>query len=459
VATETSEKSELVALAAGAAEGVNVNVRRNSRLAKGALLALGAPLLLTGLAAPANAATTPPAGAYAEGYGLMADLTALQGNVPLNLGTQGDASTSCPPTGGTKSNSLLDVGSADVVHADALTGKATTDCSVPTATGTAHVVAVDALGAAAQVALHVDAVTATSTTSCTKAPTGSTYIANLSIGGTPVISGSDSAIPPNTEISGLDALGLRIILNEQHPAADGRGLVVNGIHIIASGNGASIPIGGSILRGDIVISHAVSGVVCPGGPGTDNGGLPKPDIRFSKSAAPSAANPGDTVVYTATFTNQSAKACEVMKAVDHVAPAFDLVSTAGPLGTAYEKPAPKRTDGGVDAVLRPTNVTIGAGKSVTQTFTVQVKADAAPGTYYDTLELYCGLNGDYISGPLAPVTVPAATGPTVTPNKPVVAPPAAGPKLAATGGVPALAVTALLVLAAAFGIRRLRTQG
>lgn len=455
----TSDMSDTPCVRQKLAEGVNVNVRRNSRLAKGALLALSAPLLLTGLAAPAHAATA-PAGAYADAYGLLADVTALTGAIPVQEGPDGHASSSCPPAGGTKTKSALDVGTADVARADVLTGTATTDCAAPSSKATARVTGVDALGAAAQIAVHAEAVVATSTTSCTKAPAGSTSIASLSIGGQTIIAGTDTEIPPNTPVLDevLNQLGLRVILNEQHPAADGRGLVVNGIHIIASGEGAALPIGGNVLRGDIVISHAVSGVVCPNGPGSDNGGLPKPDIKFSKSASPSVAEAGDTVTYTATFTNQSAKACDVLKAIDHIAPAFDLVSTAGPLGTALEKPAPTRTDGGVDAVLRPTGVTLGAGKSITQTFTVKVKSGATPGTYYDTLELYCGVNGDFVSGPLAPVTVPGAGVPAVTPPAPVVGEPTATPRLAATGGVPALAATALLVLAAAFGLRRLRSQ-
>ena len=140
--------------------------------------------------------------------------------------------------------------------------------------------------------------------------------------------------------------------------------------------------------------------------------------------------------------------------MDHIAPAFELVSTAGPLGTALEKPAPSRVDGGVDAVLRPTEVVIGAGKSITQTITVKVKDDATPGTYYDTLEIFCGPNGDFVSGPLAPVTVPKP-GQTVEPPDNTVEEPPGGPVFAPTGlntGVPAMA---LLLLAAAVGTRRL----
>jgi uncharacterized repeat protein (TIGR01451 family) len=414
--------------------------------------ALAAPLLL-GTASPALAAT-PPAGAYAEAYGLLVDTDLLAGNVPVKVGPEAPAASTCPP-GGTKSAQLIDVPADPLAHADVITDTATTACAPASAKGVSNIVNVDAL-MGQPVAVHADAVTSTSTTSCDKAPAGSTQVVNLSIGGNKI------DIPlnpdPNFEIPGvkdaLAALGLRLIINEQHPAASGRGLVVNGLHIIASEEGAVLPVGGQVIRGDIVIAHAVSGVVCPGGPGSDNGGLPKPDITFTKDASPSTAGPGATVTYTATVKNQSTTACDVLRFVDHIAPAFTLVSTAGPLGTKFDTPPPARSDGGVDAVLRPTGVTIGAGKSVTQTITVKVKDDATPGTYYNTLEMFCGPNGDFVSGPLAPVTVPEP-GVVTPPNTPVEQPPTT-PVFAPTGLSTTVTGISLLLLIAAVGTRRLQ---
>jgi uncharacterized repeat protein (TIGR01451 family) len=414
--------------------------------------ALAAPLFL-GTASPALAAT-PPAGAYADAYGLLVDTDLLSGNIPAKIGPEAPVASSCPVTGGTKSAQVLGVGDPAVAKAEVITDTATSDCGAKSAKAVSNIVNVNALGAAPQVAIHADAVTSTSTTSCAKAPSGSTQIVNLSIGGNAIPIPTD--VPPNTEIPGistlLDALGLRIIFNEQHPAATGRGLVVNAIHIIASGTG-QIPIGGAVIRGDIIIAHAVSGVVCPGGPGGENGGLPKPDISFTKTASPTTAGPGATVTYTATATNQSTRACEVLRFVDHIAPAFTLVSTAGPLGKSFDSPPPARSDGGVDAVLRPTGVTIGAGKSVTQTFTVKVKDDATPGTYSDTLEVFCGPNGDFVSGPLAPVTVPAP-GVVTPPETPVEGPKT--PVFAPTGLSTTLAGMSLLLIIGAVGTRRLQ---
>jgi uncharacterized repeat protein (TIGR01451 family) len=425
------------------------NVRNKIRAAGVAVLAIP---LLVGAGSPASAATNPPAGAYADAYGLTVDVTALSGAVPVQVPEQARAASSCPPAGGTKSNSILEIPGDPLANVKAAHDTATTDCVAKSSKAESRIVDADAL-IDTPAFIHADAITATSTTSCTAAPKGSLDVVNLVVGGTNITEQFKNGIPPNTKVLDpvLSLLGLTVILNEQHPASLGRGLVVNGVHVIASGTGA-IPIGGAVIRGDIIIAHAVSGVVCPGGPGTDNGGLPKPDISFYKGASPSAADPGDTVTYTATITNQSTTPCEVLKFVDHIAPAFTLVSTSGPLGTALEKPAPSRVDGGVDAVLRPTAVVIGAGKSITQLITVTVKDDATPGTYYDTLEIFCGPNGDFVSGPLAPVTVP---GNGVTPPPVTVEEPPTTPAFAPTGLNTGVPILALLLLAAAVGTRRL----
>jgi uncharacterized repeat protein (TIGR01451 family) len=425
-----------------------------------ATVALLVPLAI-GPASPAAAATPDPGG-FAEAYGLLIDATLLQGNVPVNVGPLAPVASSCPPNSAAKTAELIGpIGDAQVAKADVIRTGAGTDCTKVETLGSAQTVNLDALGAAAPLAIHADLITATSATSCTAAPKGSTVFSNITVGGTPVPLPTDVA--PNTDLLPelFGPLGIRVILNEQHPASSGRGLVVNGLHIIAANTGA-LPIGGSVIRGDVVVSHAVSGVVCPGGPGGTNGTLPAPDITFAKTAAPLTPEAGDTVTYTATVTNSGTTACEVLRLVDHIAPAFDLVSTAGAFGTVTDKPAPVRTDGGVDAVLRPTTLTIAPKASATQTFTVKVKDKAAPGTYYNSLELYCGVNGDFVSGPLAPVTVvPTGTlgssGPVSVSNGSQQASqqPAQLPR---TGGSPLVATAALLLLATALVGRRLRTQ-
>jgi len=124
------------------------------------------------------------------------------------------------------------------------------------------------------------------------------------------------------------------------------------------------------------------------------------------------------------------------------------VSTTGAFG-ATVTPAPKRADGGIDVLLKPAALTVDAGKSATQTFVVKLKDTVLPGTYYNNLELFCSVNGNYASGPLAPVTVPA---PEVV--KPPVKPPVAPPQLPRTGGAPLVAAAGLLLVVGAVGLRR-----
>ncbi|TAL15004.1 MAG: LPXTG cell wall anchor domain-containing protein, partial [Frankiales bacterium] len=78
----------------------------------------------------------------------------------------------------------------------------------------------------------------------------------------------------------------------------------------------------------------------------------------------------------------------------------------------------------------------------------RLKADVAPGTYWNNLEIFCAVNGNFASGPLAPVTVPAEA--VVAP-----APPAPAPvELPRTGTAPLLALGALLLVGAGLGVRR-----
>lgn len=424
-----------------------------------ALAAAAVPLVLAGSVGTA-AAVTSPAGGFAEAYGLLVDTTLLQGNVPVNVGPLAPSASSCPPATGAKLSSLLGVGDPQVARADALDTGAGTDCTAKHSRSSAQTLNVDALRAAgAASTVHADVITTTTDVTCSANPTASTTIAGLTIGGTPVT--LPATIPPNFELPLAPVLalaGIRIILNEQHPAASGRGIVANGLHVIANGSG-TVPVGGTLIRGDVIVSHASSGVVCPGGPGSTLGGLPKPDISFDKAATPTSIHPGDTVTYTATVHNTSATACEVLSFTDHIAPPFTLVSSSGAFGTALTSPAPTRTDGGVDAVLHPTGVSIPANGTATQKFVVKAKSAAAPGTYYDSLEVLCGLNGDFVSGPLAPVTITAVPVAS-TPAPPVDAGGAtpAPPALPRTGGSPLVALGGAVLLAAGVGIARMRRR-
>lgn len=442
-----------------------------------AVLAVASTLALSCFAFTASAgaasvtgsdvAPVPVAGGFADAYGMAMDTTMMGGAVPVVVPPLARASSSCPPTKAPSVAQVMSGGDPATAHAGMMTAGAGVTCDAATATAMAksQVTNVDALGTMAAMAMHADAITAISTSSCTKNPSGSVNVVNLTIGGTKVV--PDGAVAPNTVVTNpvLAAMGMRMILNEQNPASPGRGFVVNGIHMIAAAQGASLPVGGTVMRGDVILSHAVSGVACvsvtpPPPP------LP-PAVTFTKEASQGIAKVGDTFSYAATVTNTSTTPCEVLRLIDHVATPFSVVSSAGAFGSKLDTPTVVRPGDGPDAVLRPVGLVIAPKQTLAQTFTVTVNASALAGTYYDTLELFCAPNGNFISSPLAPVVILPPTpspSPTVTPTPtPTATPPTPTPcvegagvscHLPHTGGSPLIPLGALGLLVTGLAARK-----
>lgn len=390
---------------------------------------LAASLMLGG-ANPAAGADVPEQ-AFAESFGLQVEATLAQGSAVVAPASP--VAASCAPGAPAKDTATAGpVGVATVARSDRLSTSAESDCVSATGLAVAEARQVEALAAGGPIVIRADAVESRSMASCGAGPAGSTTFANLTVGGVRVPLPAEVA--PNTvllpEVFG--PLGMQVTLNEQRPAASGRGLVVNGIHIVATINGV-LPPGGVLARGDVVISHAVSAVACRD---SADAAPPRVELELTQVASRQVAKPGDAVRLTATVTNSSSAACEVLRVVDHLPPAFTLVSTTGSFGSAVDRP--RRADGGVDVVFRPTGVTIAPGETLTQAVTVRIGRDAAPGSYSSNVELACGPQGDFVSGPLAAVSV---LGPQ-------------GSRLADTGATPALAVTAFLLLLLGLGMRR-----
>ena len=405
--------------------------------------ALALALLGVAPAAPAAAQSAPAAG-FADAKGVIVDLTVLTavpipgalGNTPLDANTFARASQSCPPQAGEPDEQTrLDIPASPAVTARTVTAMAGARCDTPVSVASAQTEDLDLLVNAGVPTISADVIRAQANSSCDVAPNAEgTTIVGLTIAGQAI----PADVPPNTEIP-LPGIGT-VIVNEQHPSATGRGIVVNGLHVIGSG---------PLLRGDLVISHAVSGVACPNGKASEIAeGLEAPDIAFDKTATPTTARAGDTITYNATVTNTSDAPCDVISFFDHLDPAFEFVSTSGGFGDAAQDPVPTRGEGGgQDVVLRPTDVVLEPGATVNQTIVVRLKSDVAPGTYWNNLEIFCALNGNFASGPLAPVTVPPAA----------VQAPAAAPapvQLPRTGAAPVMALGALLLVGAGLGARR-----
>lgn len=416
-------------------------------------LAGAGALALAALMLPVSAAsaqTTSPAGGFADARGIIVDLTVLTavplpgvlGSTPLNPNTFSTSSQSCPPqTAKPASNSRLDVKAAPAATANTVSTMAGARCDAPAVVASAQTEGLTALINAGVPIITADVIRAQANSDCVKAPNAEgSLFANLKINGTPVPLGPLGVPAPNTTIT-IPGVAT-VIVNEQHPTASGRGIVVNGVHVI----GAS-----PLLRGDLIISHAVSGIVCPNGKGSEIAdGLKAPDITFSKDASPSTAKAGDTVTYTTKVTNSSAAACDVRSFFEHLDPAFEFVSTSGGLGAKADVPVAVRADGGQDVVLRPAAVVIAPKATVTQQFVVKLKGDVKPGTYFNNLEIFCGVNGNFASGPLAPVTVPAAEPVAAPIAEPVSAP----SQLPRTGASVAAAIAALALMGGGLALRR-----
>jgi hypothetical protein len=412
----------------------------HSRARTAVLAAAMAAFLALGAGAGGVHAAPAPASA-AESYALLVDVDLLTAQVPLDVGPISWAAQEYPPgAANPNETSALEAGPqpADgsvVNHVGVMSAGALAD-DPPMAGAFAEAADVSLLGSEVSL-VSADLVRAQSFSNCDEDPTGVVTFENLVVNGQQI----ENTPEPNTVIALPVA---NVILNEQHPASDGRGWVVNAIHVVSTTEGDPL------FRGDVIVSHAMSTVVCPNGAASTGGENP---IQITKDVVPSSTTAGSQVTYTATFTNDDPDVdCLVTEAIDHLPIGFTLVSTAGDLGDTSS--TRNRPGGGVD-VLVGNGVTIPAGESATQTFVVKVGDAVAPGTYYNDVELFCGNMGNFLKGLDAPVTITAATTPTTAPT--TTSSIARAAELPDTGGsVPVLPILAVLGSGLALGVLRQR---
>jgi len=373
----------------------------------GAAVLASAALLL---AVPAYAQTSTAPASAAEAYGLDVDVTLSPLGVPVDVGPLAHATQEYPPQAPeiaedeVLSTGQIPAGGAVVENIGVLNAAAGAN-GQPLAAALAQATNVELINQGGTPLITADLIVAASTTDCTNPPSAEgTEFVNLRVAGV------EDPIPnpePNTVLlpEVFTPLGIRVVLNEQHMAADGRGLVVNAIHIYQATG--VVP---ALFTGDVIVSHAMSTVNCPNGAPSTGIGNP---IFITKNADKATVKRGETVTYTATVTNTADEACLVNQFIDHLPVAFEYTSTSGSFGTVAE--AVDRPGGGQDVVIKPEGMTIPVDGSVTQTFVVKVKDDAAPATYFNNVELLCGNLGNWVKGLDAPVRVVVDT---VTPPAP-----------------------------------------
>jgi len=386
-------------------------------------------LILGGPTERARAQTA--AGAGTDAYGLLVRATALSA-VPLDVGPISEVAQDFPPGGAPASASVAQVtpipADGSLVQNIGVMQANAQSTATPTATASAETANVALFAQAGKPQISADVLRAQANADCKSAPNSNgTLFVNLNVGGQPI--GGNPA--PNTVIP----LGLlTVIINEQHPTADGRGFVVNAIHVVSTANGAPL------FSGDVIISHAVASVVCPNGASTTGGNNA---VLLAKTVSPTTASPGDTLTYQATITNKSTTPCVVNAFIDHAPKALDFVSTGTSLGT--KATTADRPGGGPDVLVVPSAmVTVKSLASLTQTFVFKVRDDAKPGTYFNNTEVFCADQGDFVKGEDAPFVIPAAAAPPAP-----AAPVTSSSRLPATGGTTPVALVALLTLAGA----------
>lgn len=370
-------------------------------------------VIAAGLVVPQGGASaqTPvrAASSFADAVPLDVDITLLAGGLGVDEDLGLRATQSFPPGAQAPADEvLLNPVIAPITTKARTLGAMAGATGAPQAVASAEVEGLQLLNPGQVPLIEADVVRAQSNSDCVNDPNAEgTIIVGLKVNGTPVAGPINGLFPPNYQPPTpvrevLAALGLTLIINEQHPAADGRGFVVNGLHLFDSDPAST----GALFDGDIRISHAETLVNCPNGRGS-TGNATSP-VLINKDADKSVATPGTTVTYTARIQNKSTQPCRVNQFVDSLPVVMEFVSTAGDFGTAAE--LENRPGGGTDVVIKPDAKTIAPGGTATQTFVVKVKDDAAPGTYFNQTELLCANLGNFI-GIDAPVQVPGAKAP------------------------------------------------
>ena len=260
--------------------------------------------------------------------------------------TQVSVTLGSPLTGQILATGLLAVSASSTVPAsDSVTAQATVDDLDFDLIGLLTLDATTVRSTATVTGPCGGALTATGTTLLEGASAGSTLGAGLGIAASP---------SPNFVL--LDALGVRVVLNEQIQSGDGtthRSLTVNAIHITLS----NVTLAGiGVVSGDIVIAHSEAQLSCATPAASA-------DLSLVKSDSPDPVIQGQNLTYTLTVANAGPSAATQVVVNDGLPSGVSLVSATPSQGSCTGT-----TD--VSCQLG----TINAGQSATITLVVRVLA-------------------------------------------------------------------------------------
>jgi uncharacterized repeat protein (TIGR01451 family) len=330
--------------------------------------------------------------------------------------------------------------------------------------------------------IDVDVLDAVSDTKCANGK------ATVSADGTKIlglhINGQGVTIPPdvlngepkpNTEIALVypgdatnpdDDFGVRVILNEQIGAANGNGLIVTALHVIAFS-----PKTPNIIFADVKVAQAQSSAFCAtDSPPTDNNPTDK-NVTIDKVVKSTTSDPagatdgtvanayrGDTVTWTIKIASSAETACGIAEVADTLPDHFTFVSSSGDLSDA----ATPEQDGQSLTWTNAQRWSLPAGGSLTETIVAKVADDAPFGTYTNLLDVTESTCTGFTSGNTGPVNV--IPKPTQVLGKKVTKP--ALPATEVTPGTlprtgldgPNVALAAALLLGAGIGFRVLRRE-
>jgi hypothetical protein len=344
-----------------------------------------------GAAGAAPAAAAGP-GASSDAYGLLVDTTLQPSQANVAVGPLARAAQDFPraaPGSDPDQAAQLSAGPypADgslVQHVGVSTATAGAS-GVPTTLAKAEANDVQLLKSGPAARITADSVTAQANADCASNPDAAgTAFVNLQINGTPLNNPA-----PNTVI---DLGNAKVIINEQRRAADGRGFVVNAIHLIAPSSGTAL------FTGDVIVGHAASSVACTNGAATTGGSN---SLTVATTVSRSAVGAGGEVGYAIAAQNNGGAACPVRALTLHTPPGFEFVRASGGAGTGPA--ATTARPGGVDITLGGA-FAFPAGGTLQEDVVLRVTADARSGDAFVGTELRCA-SANALGGLAAPVTL------------------------------------------------------